>query len=260
MMVAKFTADGKLLWQKLHQGTAPGSGVTDVQLDSKGNLIVFGDTTNAGPGLDTTILKINPQGSLLWARNFTQSPDFNKVPRAGFVDHNDGIYATGVALNLITGDSFPYTVKYDTNGKLILALAGAGNGGVSVTVDPAGKILLSGFTLLHGDPVSTASKLDPSGKQIWVTQIPASGEIVSDTKGNAFVSGGAYTVTKLNPAGIVLWTFQASNQFSEFSTTGSVVDPFGNLIVTGTGFDFDAGQNDIVTLKFPRNSKPNAAR
>jgi len=259
MIVAKFTAEGKLLWQKLHQGTAPGSGVTDVQLDSKGNLIVFGDTTNAGPGLDTTVLKINPQGKLLWTRNFTQSPDFNKVPRAGAVDHNDGIYATGVALNLITGESFPYTVKYDTNGKLIFALTEAGDGGVSVAVDPAGKILLSGFTLLHGNPVSTASKLDPSGKQVWVTQIPSSGEIVSDAKGNVFISGGAYTVTKLNPAGTALWTFQASSQFSEFSTTGSVVDPFGNLIVTGTGFDFNAGQNDIITLKFPRISKPQTA-
>jgi hypothetical protein len=260
MMVAKFTADGKLLWQRLHQGVAAGSGVTDVQLDSKGNLIVFGDTTNAAPGLDTTVLKINPQGKLLWSRNFSQSPDFNKVPRAGAVDHNDGIYATGDALNLITGDSFPYTVKYDMNGKVIFALAGAGNGGVSVAIDPAGKILLSGFTLLHGNPVSTASKFDPSGKKIWVTQIPSSGEIVSDAKGNVFVSGGAYTVTKLNPAGTVLWTFQASSQFSEFSTTGSVVDPTGNLIVTGTGFDFSAGQNDIVTLKFPHNSKPNGAQ
>jgi outer membrane protein assembly factor BamB len=175
------------------------------------------------------------------------------------VDHNDGIYATGVALNLITGESFPYTVKYDTNGKLIFALTEAGDGGVSVAVDPAGKILLSGFTLLHGNPVSTASKLDPSGKQVWVTQIPSSGEIVSDAKGNVFISGGAYTVTKLNPAGTALWTFQASSQFSEFSTTGSVVDPFGNLIVTGTGFDFNAGQNDIITLKFPRISKPQTA-
>jgi sugar lactone lactonase YvrE len=253
MMVAKFTANGKLLWQKLHQGTAPGSGVTDVQLDSKGNLIVFGDTTNAGPGLDTTVLKINPQGKLLWTRNFTQSPDFNKVPRAGAVDHNDGIYATGDALDIITGDSFPYTLKYDTNGSLSFLLTGAGIGGSSVAVDPAGKILLTGSTLVQSTPIATASKFDPSGKQIWVTQIPAiAREIVSDAKGNVFVSGDEYTVTKLNPAGTIIWNFQGSSEFSEFTTTGSVVDPFGNLIVTGTGFDFKVGLQDIVTLKFPR--------
>jgi hypothetical protein len=260
MMVAKFTANGNLLWQKLHQGTAPGSGVADVQLDSKGNLIVFGDTTNAGPGLDTTVLKINPQGKLLWTRNFTESPDFNKVPRAGAVDHNDGIYATGDALDIVTGDSFPYTLKYDADGNLSFLLTGPGIGGSSVAVDPAGKILLTGSTLVQSSPISTASKFDPSGKKIWVTQIPSTGEIVSDTKGNVFVSGGAYTVAKLNPAGAIVWTFQGSSEFSEFSTTGSVVDPSGNLIVTGTGFDFKAGQNDIVTLKFPRTFDPHAAQ
>jgi len=254
MMVAKFTANGKLLWQKLHQGTAPGSGVTDVQLDSKGNLIVFGDTTNAGPGLDTTVLKINPRGKRLWTRNFTQSPDFNKVPQAGAVDHNDGIYATGDALDTFTGEAFPYTLKYDTNGNPIFVLTGAGIGGSSVAVDPAGNILLTGSTLVQSTPTWTASKLDPSGKQIWVTQIPlsAQGEIMSDANGNVFVSGSDYTVTKLNPAGTIIWTFQGSSEFSEFTTTGSGVDPFGNLIVTGTGFDFKVGLQDIVTLKFPR--------
>jgi len=253
MIVAKFTANGKLLWQKLHQGTAPGSGVTDVQLDSKGNLIVFGDTTNVGPGLDTTILKINPQGKLLWTRNFSQSPEFDKVPLAGAVDHNDGIYATGDALDKFTGEAFPYTLKYDTNGNPIFVLTGAGVGGSSVAVDPAGNILLTGSTLVQSTPTWTASKFDPSGKQVWVTQIPlsAQGEIVSDAKGNVFVSGSDYTVTKLNPAGTIIWTFQGSSGFSEFTTTGSVVDPFGNLIVTGFGFDFNVGQDDIVTLKFP---------
>ncbi len=129
-MVAKFTANGDLLWQKLHQGAAPGSGVTDVQLDSKGNLIAFGDTTNAGLGLDTTVLKINPQGKLsVDAETSPNHPISTKFRRAGAVDHNDGIYATGDALNIITGESFPYTLKYDTNGSLSFLLTGAGIGG-----------------------------------------------------------------------------------------------------------------------------------
>jgi hypothetical protein len=260
MIVAKFAANGKPLWHKLHQGTASGSGVSDVQADNKGNAIVFGDTTNAGPFMDTTILKINPDGKVLWVRNFTEQPQFNKVPAGGAVDHNDGIYVTGQGVDLFTGDRFPYTLKYDTNGNLIFALTGAGNGGTSVAVDPAGEILLSGFTFVLGNPLSTASKLDPSGKQVWVTQIPAFGKILSDAKGNVFTAGSEYTVAKLNSAGTILWTFQGSSQFSEFSTTGAVVDRFGNLIVTGNGFDFNVGQQDIVTLKFPRNAKPHSAR
>lgn len=262
MLVAKFTANGNLLWQKTHQGTTSfpcnngftvGSCVTDMQLDTDGNVIAFGFTSNANPGLDNTTLKLNPQGKLLWVRDFTQQPLFDKVPAAGAVDHDKGIYATGQGVNRFTGERFPYTLKYDTNGKLLLVLMGAGNGGVAVAVDPAGEILLSGFTLFHGNEVPTASKFDPSGKRIWVTQIPGAGQIVSDAKGNVFASSSGYAVTKLNPAGKIVWTFLESSQFTEFATTGSVVDPFGNLIVTGTGFDFNVGQNDIITLKFSGN-------
>jgi len=266
MVVAKFTADGSLLWETSHRGTTPmrcgfglltpGSCLTDMKLDNNSNVIAFGFSTNAGPNTDNTTLKIDPQGKLLWARNFAQQPQFNKVPAAGAVDHDNGIYATGQGVDPFSGDRFPYTLKYDTNGKLIFALTGAGNGGVAVAVDPAGKILLSGFTFLQGNPVSTASKFDPSGKQLWATQIPGSGQVVSDAEGNVFTSASDYTVTKLNPAGTIVWTFRGSSQFSEFATTGSVVDFFGNLVVTGTGFDFNVGQNDVISLKFPRNSKP----
>jgi hypothetical protein len=263
MMVAKFTADGKLLWKKLHQGTAPGAQVTDVQLDSKGNLIVFGDTLNVGPGVDTTILKFNPQGNLLWTRNFTQSAHFNKVPRAGAVDHNDGIYATGVALDLFTGDSFPYTVKYDTNGNSIFVLTGAGVGGSSVAVDPAGNILLSGGTLVQSEFVPTVSTYDPSGKKIWVTQIPTAGKAVSDSEGNVFVSGGDSSmgedsVSKLSAGGKLLWTFHYSAQGLTAEVTDSVLDPFGNLLVTGFGVPSGSGLDEIVTLKLPRNFRPHA--
>jgi hypothetical protein len=257
MMVAKFTTDGKLLWKKLHQGTSLGAQTTDVQLDSKGNLIAFGDTLNAGPGVDTTILKFNPQGNLLWARNFTQSAQFNKVPRAGAVDHNDGIYATGVALGIFTGDSFPYTVKYDTNGNSIFVLTGAGIGGQSMAVDPAGNILLSGFTAVQGEPISTASKFAPSGKKIWVTQIPTDGEIVSDSKGNVFVSGADpsndFVVNKLSPTGTLISSSHFSTPAVTVQVTSSVVDPFGNVLVTGFGVPVNSGLNEIVTLKFGKS-------
>ena len=231
MVVAKFTADGRHLWQTSHRGTTPvpcglgaltpGSCLTDMKLDNNDNVIAFGFSTNAGPNTDNTTLKIDPQGKLLWARNFAQQPQFNKVPAAGAADHDNAVYATGQGVDPFTGERFPYTLKYDTNGKLISALTGAGNGGVAVAVDPAGNILLSGFTFFQGNPVSAASKFDPSGKQLWATQIPGSGQIVSDAEGNVFTSASDYTVTKLNPAGTIVWTFQESSQFSEFATTGS---------------------------------------
>src|SRR5208283_1251334 len=266
MFVSKFTsAEGSLLSQTTHQGTTavpcggggltPGSCLIDMRLDHKGNVIAFGYSTNAGPNVDSTTLKIDPQGRLLWARNFTQQPDFNKVPAAGAVDPSDGIYSTGQGVDPFTGQRFPYTVKYDTNGNLIFALTGAGNGGSSVAVDSDGNILLSGFTLVEGEDAVTVSKIEPSGKQIFVTQIPTGGKVVNDSQGNIFVSGedgsNDYVVNSLSPTGNLLSTFIFATQSVSGTVSDSIVDPFGNLLVTGYGVPNAGGNDDIVTLKFP---------
>jgi hypothetical protein len=224
-----------------------------MKLDNSGNVIAFGFSTNAGPNTDSTTLKISPQGKLLWARNFARDPLFNKVPAAGAVDHDNGIYATGQGVDPFTGGRFPYTLNYDANGELKFALMGAGNGGSSVAVDPAGKILLGGSTLVHGTPASTASKFDPSGKQIWVTQVPSASTIVSDAAGNVFASGDFYSVTKLSPTGKIISTFNGQSQFPGIAVRDAVIDAFQRLLVTGYGFDQKTAMPEIVTLKFPKN-------
>jgi hypothetical protein len=270
MFVAKFTAEGSFLWQTAHQGSTPapcgdngltpGSCLSDMHLDSNGNVIAFGYSTNAGPNTDNTTLKISPTGNLLWARNFTRQPQFNKVPAAGAVDHDNGIYATGQGVDPFTGQRFPYTVKYDTNGNRIFAFTGAGIGGSSIAVDPSGNILLSGFTLTQGEDAMTVSKIEPSGTQIFVTTIPTGGKVVSDSQGNAFVSGedgsNDYVVSKVDPMGTLLWTFTFATQTVAGGVADSVVDPFGNLLVTGEGVPLSGGGDEILTLKFPKSFLP----
>jgi hypothetical protein len=272
MFVAKYTADGSLLWQTAHQGSTPvlcgaagltpGSCLIDMRLDHNGNVIVFGYSTNAGPNVDSTTLKIDPQGNLLWAQNFTQQSQFNKVPAAGAVDPNDGIYSTGQGVDPLTGQRFPYTVKYDTNGNQIFASTGAGTGGSSIAVDVDGNILLSGFTLVEGEDAVTVSKIEPSGKQIFVTQIPTGGKVVNDSKGNIFVSGedgsNDYVVNSLSPTGKLLSTFIFATQGVNGTVSDSIVDPFGNLLVTGYLLSNAKGFPEILTLKFPTGFKSNA--
>lgn len=274
MFVSKFTAaDGTLLWQTDHQGTTPAPcgdhGLTpstcliDMQLDHNGNAIAFGYSTNAGPSVDSTTLKIDPQGTLLWARNFTQQPQFNKVPAAGAVDHENGIYSTGQGVDPFTGQRFPYTVKYDTDGDRIFALTGAGIGGSSIAVDADGDIVLSGFTLEPGEVAETVSKLEPSGKPIFVTQVRTGGKVVNDSKGNIFVAGedgtNDYVVSSLSPMGKMLSTFIFPTQLLAGGVTDSVVDPFGNLLVTGYGVNAETGPDEILTLKFPAGFNAGAA-
>jgi hypothetical protein len=140
-------------------------------------------------------------------------------------------------------------VKYDSNGDLIFVLSGNGAGGTSVAVDPSGDILLTGEVI---NPVNvtdiSAAKIHPSGAQVWVTPISATGKIVSDSAGNVFVAGAdnsSYLITKLAPKGTKVFE---SRFVPGQDVTDAVVDPFDNLLVTGTGVNA-IFEDDIFTLR-----------
>jgi hypothetical protein len=138
------------------------------------------------------------------------------------------------------------TVKYDPNGVLKFVLQGKDAGGTSVAIDPAGDILLTGEVLHFGTASSIeATKIHPSGAKVWVTQIPATGKIVSDSTGNVFVAGFGFTITKLSPGGAVLFT---SSPLPGDTVTDAVVDPFNNLLVTGDGLNAQF-THDIFTVR-----------
>ena len=246
-LIVKYSSSGKVLWEQRHTGT-PGedSRVRDIQLDPSGDPIVLGTTSN-NPTILTnnmTVAKFDPQGDLLWAKDFSV-PHNSQVPGGLAIDRGGNVYATSTT-NPPEGISTPFTVKYDSNGVLQFELQGNGAGGSSVAIDPAGDILLTGATIGFGTPTFiAATKMHPSGKTVWVTQIPATGKIVSDSAGNAFVAGFGFTITKLNPSGKILFS---SSILPGDDVTDAIVDPFGNLLVTGFGQNpqfFD----DIFTVR-----------
>ena len=265
MLIAKLTTGGTILWKRQHQGaTTAGAAVTSVQLDSKGDLAVIGDTGNSEFLLDTTVLKLNPQGDILFAEDFGEGPGFNNVPLGAALDHDDGIYATGTALNSFTGEAAPYTVKYDVDGNRAFVLTGAGNGGIAIALDPAGDIVLHGSTLIQDQFEATVSKIDTTGKTIFVTPISTAGVLTVDSQGNIYVSGrldaAEFQVVKLNSQGTLLSTVNqpVPNFQSIDGIVSSLLDPFGNLLVTGFGLPKGAGLDDILVLKVPTSSKPAA--
>jgi hypothetical protein len=246
-LVVKYSSTGKVLWEQRHTGT-PGedSKVRDIQLDPSGNPIVLGTTSN-NPAILTnvmTVAKFDPQGDLLWARDFIV-PHVSQVPGGLAIDRDGNVYATSTT-NPPEGIATPFTVKYDPDGALQFELQGNGAGGSSVAVDLAGDILLTGATISFGTATFTAAtKIHSSGKTVWVTQIPATGKIVSDPAGNPSVAGFDFTITKLNSSGKILFS---SSILPDDSVTDAVIDPFGNLLVTGFGQNAQF-TDDIFTVR-----------
>jgi hypothetical protein len=260
-VIVKYSSSGKVLWEQHHTGDPSlDSRVTDIQLDSEGNPIVLGTTSNslATKTNNMTVVKFNSHGDTLWAKDFAV-PDNSLVPGGLAIDHGGNVYATSLTTpndSLFPGGvviTTPFTVKYDPNGVLKFVLQGEGAGGTSVAVDPAGDILLTGAIVNFGRPTfSEATKIHPSGAKVWVTQIPATGKIVSDSAGNVFVAGShlvaipfGFVITKLSPAGRVLF---APSLLPGDDITDAVVDPFGNLLATGFGPNAQS-LNDIFTVR-----------
>jgi len=245
--IVKYSSSGKVLWEQHHTGDPSlDSRVTDIQLDSAGNTIVLG-TTSINPSILTnnlTVVKFDPFGNTKWAKDFAV-PHNSLIPGGLAIDHGGNVYATSTT-NPPEGIATPFTVKYDPNGVLKFVLQGKDAGGKSVTVDPAGDVLLTGEVLNFGTPTSIeATKIHPSGSKVWGTPILATGKIVSDSTGNVFVAGFGFVITKLSPGGAVLFT---SSPLPGDAVTDAVVDPFDNLLVTGDGVNAQFN-HDIFTVR-----------
>jgi hypothetical protein len=84
---------------------------------------------------------------------------------------------------------------------------------------------------------------------------------LSDSQGDGYIygstAGGNYLIGKLNSSGTLLWTFQGSTGFSIPEIASGVIDPLGNLLITGYGLPVNAGNDEIVTIKIPKNFNPN---
>ena len=248
-VIVKYSSSGEVLWEQHHTGDPKlDSRVKDIQLDFAGNPIVFGTTSNSPVTLtnNMTVVKFNPHGDTLWAKDFVV-PHNSLLPGGLAIDHGGNVYATSMT-NPPEGMAIPFTVKYDPNGVLKFVMQGKEAGGTSVAIDPAGDILLTGETINLGTSTSfiEATKIHPSGARVWLTQIPATGKIVSDSAGNVFVAGTpGFVITKLNASGTVLFS---SSLLPGDDVTDAVVDRFDNLLVTGNGVNAQF-LDDIFTVR-----------
>lgn len=245
--IVKYSSTGQVLWEQHHTGDPSlDSRVTDIQLDSQGNAIILGTTSNSPVTLTNkmTLVKFNPHGDTLWAKDFTVSKN-SQIPGGLVIDAGGNIYATSVT-NPPEGLNLPSTVKYDPNGVLKFVLQGKDAGGTSIALDPVGDILLTGDTINFGKPDTIdVTKIHPSGAKVWVTPIPATGKIASDSAGNVFVAGFGFQITKLNSQGKVLFS---SSLLPGDDVTDAVVDSFDNALATGFGPNAQFN-NDIFTVR-----------
>ncbi len=276
--------------------------VNGLAVDPSGNVFVggsFSGTVSFGGaalvsagGTDLFLAKFAPDGTALWSQRFGGSGDDyaagvavtasgDVVLFAGF----EGTVSFGGGDLTSAGYTDAVLAKYSSAGAHLWSRRIGGSeldDALSVAVDPAGNVLLTGSfagtasfaqTMLSsaGNSDTFVSKWSGDGTHLWSkrfgsTDFDRGHSIAADSSGNILVAGEFYLtanfggaaltsagvgdifVTKLTPDGTHLWSRAAGGSYSD-TATSITVDPSGNVLVTGTfGGTIDLGNGPLTQL------------
>lgn len=251
MFVAKYTPDGELSWARRFGGSGYEQG-RDVAVDADGNVYVaglFSGTATfdpeAGAGgfasagaLDAFVLKLDPNGSVIWVRQFGGAETDQGTGLE--LDSSGNLYLTGLfqgtadfdpspsVFNLTSaGSSDAFLAKLDARGDIIWArrMGGAGyEEAWRVTVDGSGGVWINGS-------FSETADFDPTADEFLLT---------SAGLRDAFVA-------KLDANGLLLWARGLGGAQTDRSY-GLAVDGSGHVYATGFFegmIDFDPGPGEL---------------
>ena len=190
------------------------------------------------------------------------------VDKIGNVYIAGSIYRSAIGFNTSL-------VKYDAAGnqQWMKEYNGIGNGAdwaSAIALDTSGNIFITGYSFRGpatiNDEIITI-KYTPDGDTLWVRHYNSPGNKIDrafalevDSAGNAYVGGylnnisfgnvygNDYITIKYDADGMLLWAKQM--YVGDGSVTDLVVDPAGNVYVTGIGFNSTVTGHDYITVKY----------
>ncbi|NVO19179.1 MAG: SBBP repeat-containing protein [Bacteroidetes bacterium] len=225
IFIAKFTADGKLVWVT-QAGGPDGDEANGIAIDEKNNIYVTGYFTSTASfgknqlksngDKDFFLAKLNSDGNFEWVKSGGgKLAEFGKAVAA---DNKGNVFVTGILTSTSNFKNFTlnsngkediFIADYSDDGDLrwiksvggggrdeATALATDGNGNAYVTGWFSG-IVNFGRTQMtsNGDDDIFVAKYDSKGVELWARQaggfkgVDRSFGITTDAEGNAFVTG-----------------------------------------------------------------------
>ncbi len=280
VFVARYTPQLDLIWVTKAGGTGFDQGI-GIDVDASGNTYVtgsfsgiaaFGNDTLRTGGSDYFVMKLDPNGRIVWSRPGGTSGVGISVKATGSsvvvaADYQGSAHLAG---NLLTsrgrGDIF--VTKYDANSGVIRWATSAGStyddsvGGIGI--DAFGNIYVTGlfFGEMRWDSTTVfatrlqqgfLSKLDQGGRVLWMQSLggaeyPTSSSLAVDPSGNCYLAGnftesitlGGTTLNTTGQADLYVAKFQPSgnvvwvrNAGGSLGASSIAIDRQGSCYVTG---------------------------
>jgi len=272
-------ATGAVLWQHTLNGAANGNDVgTSIAVDGLNNVYVGGYSQDAAGNNSYIIVKyaptgVNPVGEPVWTA--IADGAVTGINRVNSITAGSGIVAvTGQSWNGTAMDML--TVVFNaTDGEQIWERrysTGAANSCVGryVKLDNAGNVIVTGSAHNGIDlDMYTAKYNGAAGTIMWERTCNGAYDdepngLVVGPNGNVYVTGYTWTLTAQNDFytvkldggnGSILWekNFNSTNGNDDItSATGIVIDPVGDLFVTG--YTVSDKNYDFQTLKYKKDN------
>jgi uncharacterized delta-60 repeat protein len=239
-LTVQFNSTGQLRWAVNYNGPSETSDLAgNLLMDQAGNLLVLGSTYGGYDyGSDFVILKVAPDGRMLWQVQFGLGRGSSNIPAGSALDGASNLYVAG-STYLQWGASDILLMKYDPNGnRLWLARYDtpdhANDHARLLAVDERGYAYVVGTSRSSDRVDLLLLRYDPNGNLLWARREGDAGRYPSDMAqdrwGNLYViaeAGGTW-LSKYSPMGERLWTLPLPGWGRKLT-----VDREGNIYVAG---------------------------
>lgn len=251
--VQKLDPAGNLIWAETFGGSAWATGLA-VETDPSGNILVAGNffwagDFDPGPGVvtltasnftDVFVMKLNPLGNMLWAKevggaqndrveDLALSTSGDVCITGSFFDQVD--FDPGTGTNLLTSNSASldiFVLKLNTSGNFEWATAMGSpqtESGYSVAFDANENVFVTGdfYGTVDFDPGAGTQNLTSAGDRDLFVQ-------------------------KLDPNGNLDWAERIGSSDTDYGRA-LTIDPAGDVLITGKfeqSVDFDPGSGTFV--------------
>lgn len=268
----RYNINGNKTWEARQEAKAYNIGRA-VAVDNSGNVFVAGDARDNGANYDYMVLKYTPPNtSPAWVKYYDGPAGGHDLVKGMALDKAVGrVYVTGRTAWADTASYDYVTVGYGPGGSQLWAQHYDGPGkGMDIprgaALDPTdGSVIVTGVSpgKSTGKDFATV-KYDKAGTEKWVVRYAISNgdnqpvDMRVDGTGNIYISacstnnfsGEDYLTIKYGPTGVKLWSKRFGGPGLTLDrASGMVLDPDGNVVVTGMVMGFGT-LFDYGTIKY----------
>jgi uncharacterized delta-60 repeat protein len=259
-LLLRYSPTGGLLWSKMYNGLYAGEKrMVGLALNGANDIIVTGVLT---PGSNPDFLTVrfdHLSGNILWEKKYDNATHGNDYPVGLVISTEGDLYVTGISRYGLQDPYSFLTIKYDSAGREVFVsrynISGNDVFTSNILRDNAGNVFICGAAVGHNYDFlvlkyRSKQRGDWNALRYEGTNTAVPGTFLTDLSGNSYYSGwdgSALVFGKNDITSHSVWT-NAIAGLIDARTVGSVLDPEGNLCLTGSARN-SRGNLDILTAK-----------